>query len=717
MNAIRLLSNEFRLLSRSTLARIVVVLIPAVALLGARAVDYSNDLQFHGMGRTALTMSLGSAQYGAMAGAALFAMLTLLVLSRDRRQRSRAIVEAAAGQSRVTAARIAALLVLGLVTALVCLAAVLLTHNLQTTASCEVLPYLFSLGVILLPTLWFATLLAATLDLVFENLDISFLTFGTIYFFGFATHNYLLRWVQTGASVYSDFGGIEPVGRLVVYNRLFWLCLVTSAVLIGFWCRRLPGFTLRASLARNAGRGLVPSAALVVLGLAAWVYAHEPYLFPADSVFQRNLPRTARAWLEKVTCDTELRTATKMIGVKARYTFGKDEAPTELEFITNAGLRIAGLLVNGTPAIWNYVPQTDRVKIDLPAGNRAEVRWQYEGRILYPAPGGFPGYISSSSVYLLENSHWLFEPLTQARGPIHVSGSVTAPVHLTVVAPGRVESVTQEGPRRTWHFAAMCPQLTLGLFAAEYTREAFTVGPAAVEFYFSPRHEDYIRAAGVTNRIRDILTFYQEFVGAAPFDDTPVKIVETSVYKPGGHASLNVVTIAEYLLNRAKVSDPNTDPHYILRDLNILAHELGHQWWGSGVAINESGAWSSEGLTEYVTYKYLAARCPATFTDIIPRSWRGSIAQGKHAWYHQDPGALARMRPALREKLLRGQAKAQAYNVLPVWLLEAEEQIGKDTVRVRLAEVFRQHRGGTLAWQDFAATMGPGIIDLEKEQP
>ena len=222
MNGIGMLSNELRLLSRSTFARLVVVLTAASAVLGMRAVEYANDMQFHGMGRTSLTMSLGAAQYGAMAGAALFAMLTLLVLSRDRRQQSRSIIEAAAGHGRVTAARVAALLTLGLVTTLVCLVAALVAHHYQTSASCEVLPYLFSLGLILLPAIWFATLVAAALDLVFENLDVSFLTFGTMYFFGFTTPNYLLRWVQTSASVYSDFGGIEPVGRLVVYNRLFW---------------------------------------------------------------------------------------------------------------------------------------------------------------------------------------------------------------------------------------------------------------------------------------------------------------------------------------------------------------------------------------------------------------------------------------------------------------------------------------------------------------
>ncbi|MBM4027731.1 MAG: hypothetical protein FJ280_20375, partial [Planctomycetes bacterium] len=134
MNAIHLFGNEFRLLLRSTCARLMVVLTVALALLGMRAVEYANDMQFHGIGRTALTMSLGAAQYGAMTGAAFFAMLTLLVLSRDRRQQSRSILEAAAGQGSITAARIVALLALGLITTGLALVATFVSHRVQATA-------------------------------------------------------------------------------------------------------------------------------------------------------------------------------------------------------------------------------------------------------------------------------------------------------------------------------------------------------------------------------------------------------------------------------------------------------------------------------------------------------------------------------------------------------------------------------------------------------
>lgn len=718
MNAIRLLRNESRLLLRSNFARLIVILTAAFALLGMRAVEYANDMQFHGMGRTSLTMSLGAAQYGAMAGAALFAMLTLLVLSRDRRQQSRSILEAAGGHGQVTAARVVALLVLGLATTGIALIATWVSHRVQANAPYEIGPYLFSLGFIMLPAIWFAVLIAATLDLVFENLDIAFLSFGVIYFVGFTSRDYLLRWVNASASVYSDFGGIEPVGRLIVYTRLFWAFLVLGVILVGFWWRRLPGFPLRTSLARNSVRGLVPLGALAALAVAAAVYANEPHLFLADSVFQRDLPRSDCAWLESVECDVQLRPKAKTLAAEVRYAFGKESAETQIEFITNKGLRIESVKVNGADASWDYVPQTDRIQLALPAGEHATVEFRYAGRIRYPVPGGFPGYISDRSVYLLENSHWLFEPLTRMRERIKVAGSVTAPSSLTVVTPGRVESMVEDGGMRTWRFSATCPEFSLGLFAADYACETFDVGSARVEFYFSPRHKGYVEAAKIKDHIRDILGYYQETIGPYPFDDMPLKIVETSVYKPGGHASLNVVTLAEYKLNRAKApTDPQHDVRFVIGDLNTLAHELSHQWWGGGVAIEDEGGWSCEGLAEFATYKYISSRYPPTITHNIPGGWRYAIARQKNAYYRTDPGVLERMRPALRERLLRGELKAQAYNALPLQLLAAEERLGEEAIRTRLAEVFHRHRGGTLEQCDFVAMMGPQVIDIEKEQP
>ena len=60
MNAVAMIGNEFRLLLRSTFAKLVVVLTVVLAVFGMQAVDRSDDLQFHGMGLTSLYDVAGS---------------------------------------------------------------------------------------------------------------------------------------------------------------------------------------------------------------------------------------------------------------------------------------------------------------------------------------------------------------------------------------------------------------------------------------------------------------------------------------------------------------------------------------------------------------------------------------------------------------------------------------------------------------------------------
>ncbi len=84
MEAIHLFVNETRLLSRSLLARVFLLLTAVLAGLGLKSIEWSNTAVLHRMKLSSVSTSLGSAQYAGLAGAALFAMLTLLSLSRDR---------------------------------------------------------------------------------------------------------------------------------------------------------------------------------------------------------------------------------------------------------------------------------------------------------------------------------------------------------------------------------------------------------------------------------------------------------------------------------------------------------------------------------------------------------------------------------------------------------------------------------------------------------
>ena len=262
------------------------------------------------------------------------------------------------------------------------------------------------------------------------------------------------------------------------------------------------------------------------------------------------------------------------MAAEARYTFAKEAEAVDIVFVANSGLVIESVDVNGTASRWQAIPHTDQIRVTLPNGGRAEVAVRYAGTIKTPRAGLFTGYICSQSVYLLENTYWLLRPLTENRSAFDVSGSILAPQKLTVVTPGYCTSVRDVGQQREWSYTATTTSLNLGVFAAEYDVIRSQVGELDVEFYVSSRHIDAFRAAKLDEYAVDILEYYQATFGPYPFDQYPLKVVEVPLYKPGGHSSLNVVTVAEYMLHRRPPVTPTDEMQFLVHDLRLVGHEL-----------------------------------------------------------------------------------------------------------------------------------------------
>lgn len=706
MEAFRLFTNEIRLLSRSFLARTIVVVIAGLGALGINAVRYSNQLVLHGMNQSSATTAPGSANYAALGGAALFAMLTLLTLSRDQRTHSRNLLEACREYREVVWARIGALLAWACFTAIVAALAGTASHYALCEAAYEPRLYLFCYATVSLPAMVFSILICSGLYLATESLDVSFLTFGMLLLLGVTASDYRLLWVQGSAAAFSDFGGIEPVARYVTYNRLLWSALALAIMLTGQLLLRRRGCGVLGSVGWNIRNWTIPALWGVLVTLSVLIYRGEPYLFPNATSPNAQLPISTAVRLEAVESRLTLLTQNQSLSTEAHYTFEKEPATTNIAFVTNAGLDIESLEINGKPGSWETVPGTDRICLTLPAGPRAEVAFRYAGTIKLPSPGAFSGYICPESVYLLEACHWLFRPLTQSSGQIRVSGSVVAPRELTVVTPGQVEGIDDNGPTREWKYRAKTKSLSLGVFAADYVIERMSVGELEVEFYFSRRHAEAIRRVEFDRYAREILTHYQKSLGPYAFREWPIKVVEASLYKPGGHSSLNVVTLAEYLLNRTPPTNPSQDARFLVHDVKLLAHELAHQWWSTSVEIPDDGAWTSEGLTEYTAYRYYADNYHENISSILVRSWQSAVEANRDSYYARHPEVLRNMRSKFAQQIAGAARKVDVYDAMPLKLLKAEEHLGREAFSARLSTIYKNHSGGVLSLDDFLTEIG-----------
>ncbi len=505
---------------------------------------------------------------------------------------------------------------------------------------------------------------------------------------------------------YSDFGGIEPMARYLIYNRLFWTCLTLSTFLIGLLLSRRLGYGLVPSVVRNSKGGLLPALVIIALVSSVFVYHQEPFLFRQDPINLVNLAKVDDVRLQEVESHATLHTPASRMSVEARYVFDKDPQVHYIDFATNAGLVIESVQVNGEPGSWQRIPDTEHIRLAVPdEAEKVEVQFQYAGSIKVPAAGMFSGFICSRSVYLLEASHWLFEPLTVCEDRATAYGSISAPKELTVVTPGRTESVTEVGEMRRWEYWATTPALNLGIFAAEYEVERMRVGQLDVEMYISPRHEATIRKLGYGAEIARILEFYQEFLGPYPFEDWPIKIVEVPLYKPGGHSSLNVVTIGEYLLNRRTPQTPGDEVWFVSHDVKIVGHELAHQWWGTGVDVVAHGSWLSEGLVEYSVYRYLLEHHDEGNGLFVIRSWESAVDRQMNSYFVKHPEELKTMRPEFARNVTTSTIRIDAYNGVPLRLIDQEKRVGVDEFSSRLSAVFRKYSKGRMYYDEFLTDM------------
>jgi hypothetical protein len=122
-----------------------------------------------------------------------------------------------------------------------------------------------------------------------------------------------------------------------------------------------------------------------------------------------------------------------------------------------------------------------------------------------------------------------------------------------------------------------------------------------IEVVSSPQRVSQNRQ--LATRSADILKFYANLIGEAPFPDFTVAAVDDNL--PGGHSP---AYLSIWQQPRATTPYSWRDDPAVFEDYPffILAHEIAHQWWGQGVGVkNYHEQWLSEGLAQYFALLYV----------------------------------------------------------------------------------------------------------------
>ncbi len=715
INNFELLKSEIKAFSKFKMLWIVILVTNIFMIVGINSINLSNEMSLHNIKMTSLTSALGSAKYGALAGALAFSMFTILILSRDTRNRIKSIIYSSIDEQKLLIIRVFAIIFYVVLTVILGMIFTMTVEVIIYKVPVHFFDYLYCYAVIAFPALLFSVFISIGLYLISESIDISILFILVLFFISFLSSNYLLNWAQTGVTIFSDFAGIRPVSKLILYNRLLWFSVSISILLIGLLFRRRYEALILKSFAFNAQSKVLILLVVLTISSSAFIYIKEPYTMNINPNTNNFTINTA-VKLKKVHPEVTFHNDKETLDAKVYYEF-ENNASNSIQFTINEGLKIKNIKVNGELCTYEKIEKTNNIQISIPKTKDIKVSICYEGKIKYYKGGAVAGYICKDNIYLLEQSNWIFKPLTANEKTIDIEGYYSAPANLSVITPGKITNVKSQNGNKVWNFQFKSKDINIGAFAAEYKKSKFNIKGTEIEFYYSPKHEAYIRNIStkenmnIEKYIKNMFQCYSDNLGNYYSKEYPLKIVESSIYKTGGHSSGNVITFAEYMVNRE--INGNIDHYTLIHDLDIIAHEMAHQWWGTGVNFTTQGSWSDEGLAEYSSYKYIQKEFgkfrngpSKQLVDLKVDGWQQGVNSLSKNYYLKSAKNLEKLNKNHREKFELQKLKMQRYNMIPLQLKKTEKLQGEEIFSKNLSKVYTNNILKDLSYEEFLHEMG-----------
>ena len=169
---------------------------------------------------------------------------------------------------------------------------------------------------------------------------------------------------------------------------------------------------------------------------------------------------------------------------------------------------------------------------------------------------------------------------------------VTVPGDWNTISNGKLISVKDHGPAKTYHWSQdkPHPNYLMSLVAGEYAEIRDQWNGVPILYYSPPgREADSRRAFDKTPRM---MRFFAQKIGVPyPWDKYSQVTVADFIF--GGMENTSATTMTDSLLHDERSQlDYSTD--------SIVAHELAHQWWGDLITCRDwSHGWLNEGFATY----------------------------------------------------------------------------------------------------------------------
>ncbi len=631
---------------------------------------------------------------GGALGAVIFAILTVWSMDRLVRDGMEALTHAVVSPMTAALTRLGALLCVAILAQAVTMLAWLPYTAVKLGAVFDLGSYLLMYFVFMYSALPLAVLSASAAYQFTRRADLSLALFAAFAALSLTVwkEQWQLCWLNPCVWAVSDDFSNYRVFRTVAYMRLVWLLALAGLWMLSYLCVRRYEKGIFGSLLCNIRRVYRPVLAAGLIAFSVLLYTSQPFLDQSSAEINYGFVYPDE-YMEAVTCSSryaDVRPNPRTGSVYGSASFQLQNTSgqrQEVRFLINPGYDITRVQANGADVPFTIEKEQElnekAFTVTIPAAPEIELSIHY---------GGFPqewnivsasqGSLEISDIYMsLEN-----DVLSPSPYNVWYQGEtlpavmdITLPGHMTPVLFGAGSTALlreNEDGTKVWRMTDEGYHMIV--YAGDYIREEIPVESAGitVNFYYSRRHQPIMEAVNAAESIRQAIEYCTEHIGPLSFyGDGTFNLIERRSdgggYAGEGASIANELDYtAENLSNSAKGSSA----------AQVTIHELVHQWWGLGNMfdpMDESGVWSTEGLTCYTTYRivkelYGEEAAQAAYID----QWQAAVDDYYKDFYVRHPEYLSALPEQYQADIANRLRGVREYNEMPLKILKAEQLVG-----------------------------------------
>ena len=735
----RMIKAELSRLFRSRIALAAFALIILSPFLGYQAYRPLLSLTQDGYTTSRVGMFLANqALAGTLFGSVIVAFLTVYEMEYLHKYRMDTLLEPVLSPKKISAVQCAALI-------LFCVAAQAAAMAVHLPFTYYNLGHTFDMGlyiavwlVFMLPCLIFGVLISSASYQFVKRLDLALALFIVLTVLSLVVwnDNYLLRWINPSVWVMSDDFGNSRLLMTVLYNRLFWMLIISGMWLISFLCVRSYGKGAFKSFLHNSRRLIIPAMAVILFVSGGTAYAKQPFLDHSKELIDYDT-YYGYDYNEDLICDSVYVYARPDVKLGRMYGSAKYHIKNsggegqEALFRINPGYKVFEIKANGEQMDFkdlnNDDMNTKEISVILPPDKEIELEIEYGGlpqewNILETMQGAME--ISRDYICLVNED---FCPVPKntiwdVGSPSTLESDIIIPEGLTPVMFDRGE-ITQG--KKLNDGSVIWNLKTTGyymkVYAGTYVSEHIDAGKTQVDFYYSQRQQEAMERMNVTQAHKDVFTYCTEKYGPLSFygEDGSLKLIELNAYQGGGYAGNGASVMDENCFNEGD----EKNKYKGASQSEVMAHEIIHQWWGLGNMFESedyNDEWSSEGLTVYTTYRLMKELHGEEYAvENYVRLWEKTVEEYNNNFYVRHPEYLEKLPEKYRVEIANSLSGIKHYSLMPLKILKAEKLVGgEEKMDEILASLFQGETNPSypyLTYEAFLDACGLSKEDLNLE--